>query len=94
MNKKFSLIICTDLDGTLLHRDNFKFDKIKDFIKSLLDDGIIIIPNTSKTEIETENFLKELGSKLPFISENGSVINGLNLLKKDLPQKLILSRDK
>ena len=94
MNKKFSLIIFTDLDGSLLHRDNFKFDEIKDYIKNLLNDGIIIIPNTSKTEKETENFLKELGSELPFISENGSVINGLNLLKKDLPQKLILGRDK
>ena len=26
MNKKFSLIIFTDLDGSLLHRDNFKFE--------------------------------------------------------------------
>ena len=94
MSKKFSIIIFTDLDGSLLHRDNFKFDEIKDYIKSLIDQGIIIIPNTSKTEKETENFLKELGSELPFISENGSVINGLNLLKNDLPQKLILSRDK
>ena len=34
MSKKFSLIIFTDLDGSLLHRDNFKFDQIKDFIKS------------------------------------------------------------
>ncbi len=94
MSKKFSLIIFTDLDGSLLHRDNFEFDEIKDYLKNLIDDGIIIIPNTSKTERETEEFLKQLGSKLPFISENGSVINGLNLLKKDLPQKLILSRDK
>ena len=94
MNKKFSLIIFTDLDGSLLHRDNFKFDEIKDYIKSLIDEGIIIIPNTSKTEKETVDFLNELGSELPFISENGSVINGLNLLKKDLPQKLILGRDK
>ena len=56
MNKKFSLIIFTDLDGSLLHKDNLKFDKIKDYIKSLIDQGIIIIPNTSNTEKEIEAF--------------------------------------
>ena len=85
MNKKFSLIIFTDLDGSLLHRDNFKFDKIKDYLKGLIDDGIIIIPNTSKTEKEIEEFLKELGSELPFISENGSSIHGLNLINNNFP---------
>ncbi len=94
MNKKFSLIIFTDLDGSLLHRDNFKFDKIKDYLKGLIDDGIIIIPNTSKTEKEIEEFLKELGSELPFISENGSSIHGLNLINSNFPNKIILSRDK
>ena len=68
MSKKFSIIIFTDLDGSLLHRDNFKFDAIKDYIKNLIDEGIIIIPNTSKTEKEIEEFMKELGSNLPFIS--------------------------
>ena len=58
MSKKFSLIIFTDLDGSLLHRDTFKFDKIKDYIKSLINEGIIIIPNTSKTEKEIEEFIK------------------------------------
>ena len=74
MNKKFSLIIFTDLDGSLLHRDNFKFDEIKEYIKSLKDDGITIVPNTSKTEKEIKEFTKELGLELPFISENGSLI--------------------
>ena len=59
MSKKFSLIIFTDLDGTLLHRDNFKFDQIKDFLRNLIDDGIIIVPTTSKTEKETEEFLSD-----------------------------------
>ena len=94
MRKKFSLIIFTDLDGSLLHRDNFKFDEIKDYIKSLIDDGIFIIPNSSKTEKEIEEFIKELGSDLPFISENGSSINGLNLINPNFPKKIILSRDK
>ena len=94
MSKKFSLIIFTDLDGSLLHRDNFKFDAIKDYIKNLIDEGIIIIPNTSKTEKEIEEFIKELGSNLPFISENGSSIHGLNLINSNFPNKIVLSRDK
>ena len=94
MSKKFSLIIFTDLDGSLLHRDTFKFDKIKDYIKSLIDEGIIIIPNTSKTEKEIEAFINELGSNLPFISENGSSIHGLNLITSNFPDKLVLSREK
>ena len=68
MNKKFSLIIFTDLDGSLLHRENFGFKEIKDNIKSLIDNGIIIIPNTSKTEKEIKEFIKELGLDIPFIS--------------------------
>ena len=36
MRKKFSLIIFTDLDGSLLHRETFKFDPIKDYIKNHL----------------------------------------------------------
>ena len=94
MSKKFSIIIFTDLDGSLLHRDNFKFDEIKDYVKSLINDGIIIIPNTSKTEKEIEEFVKELGSNLPFISENGSSIHGLNLINSNFPNKIVLSRDK
>ena len=46
------ILIFTDLDGSLLHRDTFKFDKIKDYIKQLLYKNIFIIPNTSKTEKE------------------------------------------
>jgi mannosyl-3-phosphoglycerate phosphatase len=82
------------LDGSLLHRDNFKFDEIKDYIKNLIDNGVIIIPNTSKTEKEIEEFIKELGKELPFISENGSSIHGLNLINANFPNKIILSRDK
>ena len=94
MNKKFSLIIFTDLDGSLLHRDNFKFDVIKEYIKSLKDDGITIVPNTSKTEKEIKEFTKELGLELPFISENGSLIKGLDLINPNFPNNIILSRDK
>ena len=94
MEKAFKVLIFTDLDGTLLHRDTFKFDKIKDYLKQIISNGIYIIPNTSKTETEILEFNKELGLNIPYISENGASINGLNLLNKELPQQLILSRDK
>ncbi len=94
MKKKLTIVIFTDLDGSLLHRDTFQFDSIKDYIKSLVNKGVIIIPNSSKTEKEIENFIEELGINLPYISENGSSIHGLNLITSNFPDKLILSREK
>ena len=94
MEKIDKILIFTDLDGSLLHRDNFQFSKIKDYLNKLLSKGIHIIPNTSKTEKEILEFNNELGSSLPFISENGAVIKGLDLLNSNLPKELILSREK
>ncbi|MDC2970674.1 HAD-IIB family hydrolase, partial [Candidatus Pelagibacter sp.] len=72
----------------------FKFDPIKDYIKDLINNEIIIIPNSSKTEKEIERFNEELGVELPYISENGSSISGLNLINSNFPNKIILSREK
>ena len=94
MNKRSSVIIFTDLDGTILHRDTFKFDTIKNYLKKLVNNGIIIIPNSSKTEGEIEKFNEELGIELPYILENGSAIHGLNLINQNFPNKIILSREK
>ena len=88
------ILIFTDLDGSLLHRETFKFEEIKGYIKQLLSKGILIIPNTSKTEKEILEFNNELGSSLPHIAENGAVIKGLDLLNSNLPKELILSREK
>ena len=94
MKKVFKILIFTDLDGTLLDRDTFKFDIIRDYLKRLLSEGIHIIPNTSKTEKEILEFNNELGSSLPYIAENGAVIKGLDLLDSYLPNELILSKEK
>ena len=59
-----------------------------------MESGIIIIPNSSKTEKEIDKFNEELGIKLPYISENGSSIHGLNLINSNFPNKIILSREK
>ena len=56
MNKKFSLLIFTDLDGSLLHRDTFQFSGVKEYLLKLISKGIYIIPNSSKTEKEILSF--------------------------------------
>ena len=94
MKKIYKILIFTDLDGSLLHRDTFEFDLIKDYLKQLLSKGIFIIPNTSKTEKEILEFNNELGSSLPYICENGAAIKGLELLNSNLPKELILSKEK
>jgi len=65
-------IIFTDLDASLLHEETFSCAEIIDVLNTLLADGVLIIPNTSKTEVETRNVLKSLNLKTPFIVENGA----------------------
>ena len=88
------IVIFTDLDGTLLHNETFKFENIRQYIKNLLSKNISIIPNSSKTKPEIYNFCNELEEELPFIVENGAAIYKMNLVNSDFPEKIILSRDK
>ena len=93
MNASQKILIFTDLDGTLLDRDTFKFDKILNYIKELISKDISIIPTSSKTKKEIESFNKELDENLPFVTENGAAIYNLNLINKSLPEKITLSRE-
>ena len=68
----FRAIIFTDLDATLLHEETFSCFEIVDTLKLLMSDGVLIVPNTSKTEVETRNVLKSLNLRTPFIVENGA----------------------
>ena len=55
-----------------MHEETFSCLEIIDVLNSLLADGVLIIPNTSKTEVETRNVLESLDLKTPFIVENGA----------------------
>ncbi len=93
MYSNSSILIFTDLDGTLLNRDTFKFDSIKPFLKELKNKNIIIIPNSSKTEDEIIEFNNEADFQFPFVSENGSIIHNLNFLNHEFPDKIMLARN-
>ena len=89
---KKKILIFTDLDGSLLDKETFKFDVIKDYFKELVRNGIIIIPNSSKSEAELLDFNEQNNLDLSFITENGSSIHGLNKIHHNLPDKIIISR--
>lgn len=67
-------VIVTDLDGTLLHHQNYGYQDSLPTIDSLKAQGIPIILNTSKTFHETDKIRRTLGLADPFIVENGSCV--------------------
>ena len=71
------------------------FNKASRSILKILSKSIVTAVKVSPPVIlGVSQFIKELGSELPFISENGSSIHGLNLINSNFPNKIILSRDK
>ena len=92
MKRKKQIIIFTDLDGSLLDKQTFKFDVIENYFRELILEGIIIILNSSKTEAELIDFNKRNNFNLCFISENGSSIHNLDLINKKFPNQISLSR--
>ena len=69
------MFLCfTDLDGTLLNHDDYRYDAAIPTLRRLQGQGIPVIPTTSKTKAEVIDLRKALGLTDPFIVENGSGI--------------------
>ena len=77
-------VFITDLDGTLLGHDDFSFTPIRNDFLNLLDRGIQIIFNSSKTAGEIRALCDDLDVKLPFICENGAALFNADLLVGDI----------
>lgn len=67
-----SLVIFTDLDGTLLDHDTYDWSPAGPMIARLRDEGSPLVFVTSKTRAEVEALRIELGVDEPFIVENGA----------------------
>lgn len=96
-----NVIVFTDLDGTLLDANDYEYTKAQGAITVLKEQGIPIIPCTSKTHLEVADIQARIGILDPFIVENGSAIfivqNYFNLIdnalnKIDEYQVLIFGR--
>ncbi|MBN3079809.1 mannosyl-3-phosphoglycerate phosphatase-related protein [Pectobacterium polaris] len=71
-NKK--LIIFSDLDGSLLDHETYRWDAAKPWLTRLANEGIPLIITTSKTAAEVEPLRLALGLEpYPYIAENGAI---------------------
>jgi mannosyl-3-phosphoglycerate phosphatase len=68
------IIVVTDLDGTLLDHNSYRFDAARTALDYLQQLNIPLILNSSKTAAEMMCIRKELGNHDPFIVENGAGI--------------------
>lgn len=68
------VVVFTDLDGTLLDRETYSYDKALPSIKYLLQREIPIVFCSAKTRAEQEVYRQELEITDPFIVENGGAI--------------------
>ncbi|MEP4464722.1 HAD-IIB family hydrolase, partial [Marinobacter alexandrii] len=71
---KPKLLIISDLDGTLLNHENYRWDDAAPALKRLDQSGIPLILNSSKTAPEIRKVRQELGNGAPFIVENGAAV--------------------
>lgn len=68
------MVVFTDLDGTLLERETYSFEKALPAINYLQREGIPIVFCSAKTRAEQEIYRQALGINDPFIVENGGAI--------------------
>jgi mannosyl-3-phosphoglycerate phosphatase len=74
MSEKKKVLIFTDLDGTLLDRDNYSFEPALPALAKIQNRKIPLILCSSKTRAELELYQRKLKIHDPFISENGGAI--------------------
>ncbi len=67
-------LVFTDLDGTLLDHDSYSPGPALEQLRLLEEQGIPVIPVTSKTRAEVEVLRRELGNGHPFVVENGAAV--------------------
>ncbi|MDH4078735.1 MAG: HAD-IIB family hydrolase [Nitrospira sp.] len=69
-----TMIIFTDLDGTLLDSSTYSFEAAREALDHLLTRSIPLVVVSSKTQAEIEPLRTRLGNEHPFIVENGGAV--------------------
>ncbi|MCP9473232.1 MAG: HAD-IIB family hydrolase [Nitrospira sp.] len=70
----WSMVVFTDLDGTLLNSRTYRFDEAGEALDALHARGIPVVLVSSKTRAEMEPIRSQLRNDHPFIVENGGAV--------------------
>ena len=84
-----NILLFTDLDGTLLNKQTFDFEVAKSFINKCVSEGMKLIANSSKTDLELDEFCNSINLPKVYISENGAAIYGLNKFHPNLSKQVV-----
>lgn len=68
------LLIFSDLDGTLLNDEDYRWQQAKPALERVAEAGIPLILNSSKTAAEIRILRQQLGNTDPFIVENSAAV--------------------
>ncbi len=68
------LIVFTDLDGTLLDHNNYRWEAARPALEQLQARRMPVVLCTSKTRAEVLPLWEELGLRDPFVVENGGAV--------------------
>ena len=89
MGQTTRLVIFTDLDGSLLDAETYRYDAARAALEELTACQVPLVLCTSKTRAEVEPLRQELGNTDPFIVENGGGVYIPNSYFSEVPAQAI-----
>lgn len=94
LTNQIKALIFSDLDGTILSREDYSAKPSLDAFVEAQKIGIQIIIVSSKTKAEIENLQTEFGWRVPFISENGGGIYfPISFKNVPLPDQFVIENE-
>ncbi len=89
MGQTTRLVIFTDLDGSLLDADTYRYDAARAALEELTACQVPLVLCTSKTWAEVEPLRQELGNTDPFIVENGGGVYIPSSYFSEMPAQVV-----
>lgn len=77
-------LVISDMDGTLIDRDEVLSDKAVRLAKALEKAGIMFTIATGRVECMADKYVQDMGIRIPYIACNGvTIIKGSEVLKRN-----------